>query len=242
MGVLHVLQRHAGCEQFGGEGMPQAVGPDLGGGGDAGSAVEAAVARPRESSSPRRQGYPEMAPNGPCGPAVPSTIRRRNFHPSDVSPRQSCNASSAECCFSPADGRRVPHRRPGSAWACPRTLGWGLTVAARTTGQRPAPPTRSTPPSRSATLGVLRGHDRGDHHPVPTIPPVATTRMSGASSGGRLRPLGIIRPAAPQAHPGARCAARFALGVGLPLAVARGGGGHEARIPRTRGPLGASRR
>jgi hypothetical protein len=30
--------------------------------------------------------------------------------------------------------------------------------------------------------------------PIPTIPPVATTRMSGASSGSRLRPLGIITP------------------------------------------------
>ena len=37
-------------------------------------------------------------------------------------------------------------------------------------------------------------------------------------------------------------AARFALGVGLPVAVARGGGGHEARIPRTRGALGATGR
>src|SRR5204863_8467896 len=37
----------------------------------------------------------------------------------------------------------------------------------------------------------------------------------------------------------ARGAARFALGVGLPVAVARGSGGHEARLPRTREALGA---
>jgi hypothetical protein len=30
--------------------------------------------------------------------------------------------------------------------------------------------------------------------PIPTIPPVATTRMSGASGGSRFRPLGIITP------------------------------------------------
>jgi hypothetical protein len=30
--------------------------------------------------------------------------------------------------------------------------------------------------------------------PIPMMPPVATTRMSGASSGSRLRPLGIITP------------------------------------------------
>ncbi len=59
----------------------------------------------------------------------------------------------------PAALRAAPSRRgPGiiSSPAVPSDesdSGRALTVAARTTGRRPAPPTRSTPPSRSATLG-----------------------------------------------------------------------------------------
>ena len=79
--------------------------------------------------------------------------------------------------------------------------------------------------------------------PMPTMPPVATNRMSGASSGSRLRPLGSSRPAAPRAHPAlaarARRASRSASACPSPCP---GGGGHEARIPRTRGALGATRR
>jgi hypothetical protein len=165
MGVLHVLQRHAGCEQFGGEGMPQAVGPDLGGGGDAGSAVEAAVARPRESS---RHGarvtrkWPPMAP-------VALLCRR----PYDVETfiRRTCRHA------------RAATRVPPSAASPPQTAGVyriddpaprGLAQGRWAGGlQSPRGPQDGGQHHRhdrhhqadQPPLGVLRGHDRGDHHP-----------------------------------------------------------------------------
>jgi len=58
--------------------------------------------------------------------------------------------------------------------------------------------------------------------PIPTMPPVATTRMSGASSGSRLRPLGIITPgrsagASRRSLRAARRASRSASGFPSPL-------------------------
>ena len=58
--------------------------------------------------------------------------------------------------------------------------------------------------------------------PMPTMPPVATNRMSGASSGSRLRPLGIITPGRSAGAPrrslrAARRASRSASGCPSPL-------------------------
>jgi hypothetical protein len=58
--------------------------------------------------------------------------------------------------------------------------------------------------------------------PIPMMPPVATTRMSGASSGSRLRPLGIITPGCSAGAPrrslrAARRASRSTSGCLSPL-------------------------